>query len=80
MEESGVGDDLCLAAEVDMRGSIIDIIHIEVDDMLLEREDCVACFEDLVELSGCEVGEVVDVQFDSAGEKDFFFLFARFGG
>lgn len=80
MEEAGVGDDLRLAAEADMRGGIVDIIHIEVDDMLLEGEDCVACFEDLVELSGCEVGEVVDVQFDSAGEEDFFFLFACFGG
>lgn len=80
MEESGVSDDLCFAAEADVRSSVVDVILVEVDDVLLECEDRVTCFKDLVEFGGCEIGEMSDVEFDSAGEEYFFFGFACFDG
>ena len=64
-EEACVGNDLSTARYVHVRGEVVDIILIEVDNTLFPGKDGIPCFEDLIEFGCREISKRADMQFVS---------------
>ena len=56
-KETGICDDEALFAEGEVHGDEVDVILVEIVDMLLADKDPEPCFEDFIEVGGCQLRE-----------------------